>query len=171
VAKNRIENDPTLKTGAGYDWTIFSYVEMPIALLIGSLNALGTSSSSSYCSRYTLSARQLALEAGPYFEAGSPSDGYQNYHDSISYLDNIAISCYKAFSNEISIDHIKGLVDPWYGIPVNLLYNLGYMWIDYFNYRNYTYLTVPQQDWSFFLFFQVGDFFMRFLFNSSDASS
>ena len=43
------------------------------------------------------------------------------------------------------------------------------MWVDYVNYYFYNPETVPQGDWAFFFFYQVGDFMMRFIFNSSDA--
>lgn len=43
------------------------------------------------------------------------------------------------------------------------------MWVDFVNYTFYNPDTVPQGDWAFFFFYQVGDFFMRFLFNSTDA--
>lgn len=57
----------------------------------------------------------------------------------------------------------------WYAIPVNLLYNFGYMWIDVMNYIFYNYTNVPQGDWAFFFFYTWGDFFMRFFFNASDG--
>lgn len=55
-------------------------------------------------------------------------------------------------------------------VPINLLYNFGFMWIDYTNYYFYNFESVPQNDWAFFFFYLVGDFGMRFLFNSSDAT-
>jgi hypothetical protein len=47
-----------LKTGKGYTWGPADFIQAPFALIVGSLNALGTASSASYCSRYTLSSRQ-----------------------------------------------------------------------------------------------------------------
>lgn len=132
-----------MQAGGGYSWSTFDIVQAPFALLLGSLNALGTASSASYCSRYTLSARELALEAGPYFAAAAPIDGLQQYHDAIAYADNIAFSCYSAFSSEINADHFQDLTSNWYSVPVNLLYNFGYMWIDVVNYIFYNPLTVP----------------------------
>ncbi len=132
-----------MQAGDGYDWTLFGVVEAPFALLLGSLNALGGASSASYCSRYTLSARQLMLEASPYFAAGTPLDGFQQYHDAIAYVDNIGFSCYNAFASEINADHFQDLVSNWYAVPVNLLYNFGYMWIDVVNYIFYNPTTVP----------------------------
>jgi hypothetical protein len=53
----------------------------------------------------------------------------------------------------------------------NFLYNFGMQWVDIQNYLFYNYETVPQQDWGFFFFYTVGDFFMRFLFNASDGTA
>lgn len=47
------------------------------------------------------------------------------------------------------------------GVPVNLLYNAGFMWIDYLNYYHYTPETVPENDWAFFVSYLAGDFFIR----------
>lgn len=158
-----------LKRGEDYDWTLSGFLFSPLALMLGSLNALGGDSSASYCSRYTLSARQLIFDAQPYFEDDNPLDGYSTYHDSIAYADNIAYSCYNAFSTEIDGEHFSDLVKSPTKIGENLLYNLGFMWVDFVNYTFYNPTTVPQGDWAFFFFYQVGDFFMRFLFNSTDA--
>lgn len=54
---------------------------------------------------------------------------------------------------------------------MNLLYNFGFMWVDLINYYFYNYKTVPQEDWAFFFTYTFGDFFMRFLFNSTDAAA
>ena len=46
-------------------------------------------------------------------------------------------------------------------MPVNLLYNAGFMWVDYLNYMHYTPETVPENDWAFFVSYLAGDFFIR----------
>jgi hypothetical protein len=166
----QFKKEKRLKDGEGYSWSFKDYLLSPFGLLLGSLNALGGDSSASYCSRYTLSARELIFESEPYFLEDNKLDGYDYYHKSISYADNIAFSCYNAFSTEISVADLQELVSsPLTGIPVNLLYNIGYMWVDVINYYFYNYTTVPQEDWAFFFTYTFGDFFMRFLFNSSDA--
>ena len=117
-----------------------------------------------------MSARGEALEAAPYFEVDEALDGYTQYHAAISYFDNIAFSCYNAFKNELGSDHFSDLFSsPQTKIPINLLYNFGFMWIDFVNYTFYTYENVPQEDWGFFFFYLFGDFTFRFLYNSSDA--
>jgi hypothetical protein len=50
-------------TGYKYNWTIYSYIEAPFALLIGGLNAIGKGSQSSWCSQYTNSAKAKLVEA------------------------------------------------------------------------------------------------------------
>ena len=65
-----------LQTGEGYKWRIRDFIQAPFALVVGSLNALGTESSASFCSRYTLSSRQKIKDAEPFFEAENKLDGY-----------------------------------------------------------------------------------------------
>lgn len=155
--------------GEGYNWGFRDFLFAPFASALGALNALGDISSAAYCSRYTLSARQYVYNAKPFFLEENKIDGYDQYHQALKYADNIAYSCYNAFSTEISVSHLKGLTSTWYAVPVNLLYNFGYMWVDVINYIFYNKDNVPQGDWGFFFFYTWGDFFMRFLFNASDG--
>lgn len=160
-----------MQTGEGYKWRVKDFIQAPFALVVGSLNALGTESSASYCSRYTLSSRQYINDAEPFFEAENKLDGYDYYHKAFKFVDNIAFACYATFSDEIGIDHITNLIANPTLIITNFLYNFGMQWVDIQNYLFYNYKTVPQQDWGFFFFYTVGDFFMRFLFNASDGSA
>jgi hypothetical protein len=50
-----------------YSWTLISFVQIPFAIALGGLNSLGYQSSASYCSRYTLSAREELFQAQPFF--------------------------------------------------------------------------------------------------------
>jgi hypothetical protein len=163
------DQEHTLKTGEGYNWGFGDLLQAPFATGLGALNALGQVSSASYCSRYTLSARQYVYDAEPFFAEDNALDGYDYYHQAGQYADNIAYACFNAFSSEISVSHIKSLTDQWYNVPINLLYNFGFMWVDVINYIFYNYENVPQGDWGFFFFYTWGDFFMRFLFNASDG--
>lgn len=52
----------------------------------------------------------------------------------------------------------------WWQIPKNMLFNLGYFWVDAINYIFYTPETVPQGDWAFFTVYLIGDFLMRFFY-------
>ena len=65
-----------LRTGEGYAWSWTDALSAPFALIVGGLNSLGETSSSSYCSRYILSARQTSFDAVPYLEAENYLDGY-----------------------------------------------------------------------------------------------
>jgi len=102
--------DQRLETGEGYKWTFTDLISAPFGLLIGALNALGGDSSASYCSRYTLSSRELLFDAKPYFLEDNKLDGYDYYHKSIAYTDNIAYSCYNAFATEVDVAHFKTLI-------------------------------------------------------------
>lgn len=83
----------------------------------------------------------------------------------MGFTDNIGAACYKAFATELSVDHLKSLVDPWYTIPLNVVYNLGNMWVNVINLTFYTPATVPYGNWAFFLVYNIGDFLMRFIYN------
>ena len=45
------------------------------------------------------------------------------------------------------------------------------MYQDIINYLYYDYSTVENNDWAFFVFFHVGDFFMRFIYNSANEGT
>ena len=89
-------------------------------------------------------------------------------HDAILYLDNIAYTCYKAFSQEISIDHFMYLKDNPSRFLVNIMYNVGHMYSDIVNYLYFDWTTVENNEWAYFVFYHVGDFTMRLFFNASD---
>ena len=101
------------------------------------------------------------------FNTNQTLSGYTSIHDAVGFVDNMGASCYNAFSAEISPDHIKGLLDPWYSIPLNVVFNLGNMWVNYINLRFYTPETVPSGDWAFFTVYTLGDFLMRFIYNET----
>ena len=86
-------------------------------------------------------------------------------YDAISFSDNIMESCYTTFSTEISVDYFEDF--KWYTIPENLVYNIGYMWMDLVNYYFYTPATVPYKDWAFFIFYLSGDFIFRFFYSGT----
>lgn len=88
----------------------------------------------------------------------------------MSFTDNIGAACYNAFFNELSVEHLTTLLDPWYTIPLNVVYNLGNMWVNVINLTFYTPATVPYGDWAFFLVYNIGDFLMRFIYNSSSLA-
>lgn len=113
-------------------------------MVVGGLNSLGETSSSSYCSRYILSARQTRFDALPYLEAENYLDGYFYIWRSYQYTDNIAIACYNSYEQDIDAEHFEEIFSAWWYIPVNLLYNFGFMWVDIINYYFYNYQTVPQ---------------------------
>lgn len=50
-------------------------------------------------------------------------------------------------------------------IPINLLYNAGFMWVDAVNYWYFTPETVPWNDWGFFVWYLIGDFGIRIFYS------
>ena len=54
-------------------------------------------------------------------------------------------------------------------IPLNILYNLGFMWVDVINFLFYTPITVPNENWGFFFFYLLGDFTFRFIVHDDTA--
>lgn len=96
-------------------------------------------------------------------------EGYTSVHDGILYFENIAFTCYNSFSEEISINHFKGIYRAPWKFAINLLYNVGAMYNDIIKYLFYDQFTVENGDWAFFVWFHIGDFVMRLFFNASDA--
>lgn len=91
----------------------------------------------------------------------------------ISYFDEIGMYCYWSFKTELTEAYFLKLfaTDTWYtGIPLNLLYNLGFMWVDAINYCFYTPETVPDNDWGFFTLYLIGDFIMRFFYRDENPA-
>lgn len=121
-----------------FDWTLISFVQMPFAMMLGGLNALGEDSHASYCSRYTLSARESFFRAFPYFEVGEKLDAYTQIYLAVGYMDNIGYSCNNAYTSELDASWRSQYTgaDSNIGktIGINLLYNAGYMWNDIVNY-------------------------------------
>ena len=87
-----------------YKWTAVSYIQIPFAFILGGLNALGGQSHASYCSRYTLSAREELFQSVPYFEEDATLDGLTEIFQSLRFFDNIGYSCEKAIKNELDED-------------------------------------------------------------------
>ena len=66
-----------------------------------------------------------------------------SFHESFSYFDNMGRNCYYAFNVDLNSDHWSTIFGEWWEIPVNLLYNAGFMWIDGVNWWFYNPQTVP----------------------------
>ena len=64
--------------------------------------------------------------------------------------------------------HFESVLAVWYEVPINVMYNVGYMWTDLINYCFYTPSTVPQNDWAFFTYYLIGDFLMRFWYRDEN---
>ena len=86
----------------------------------------------------------------------------------LSYFDEIGMYCYWSFKTELTEAYFTKLFTVWWEIPVNLLYNLGFMRVDAINYCFYTPNTVPDGDWGFFTVYLIGDFIMRFFYRDEN---
>lgn len=113
-------------------------LEAPLALIVGAMHALPTGSSSKFCSSYIIGARTNMVEAIDNFKTNQTLSGYTSSYNAIAYTDTIGAACFNAFSNELSVAHVKSLFDPWYTIPLNVVYNLGNMWVNFINLKFYT---------------------------------
>ena len=98
-------------------------------------------------------------------------EGYTSMHDSFSFTDNIGLQCYYAFTTDLSSSHFSNLFSNPKEFAINILYNLGYQWVDVQNWIFYTPETVPQGDWGFFIMYLFGDFMMRFFYRDDTEAT
>jgi hypothetical protein len=74
LTKNQT-SQPRVLLGEGYEWDAADYAQIPLALLVGSLNALPKASFGFRCSKNTTSARTALLEAFNYFDNNATFEG------------------------------------------------------------------------------------------------
>lgn len=163
---------PKVGRGDGYSYGKWDFIQAPFALTTGALYALPAESFGNECSRYVQSSRQYMLDSRDYFgEEEQKLEGYTALHDSFSFIDNIGLQCYYAFNTDLSSQHFSDLFADPKEFGINILYNLGYQWVDVQNYLFYTPETVPQGDWGFFIVYLFGDFMMRFFYRDDSAAT
>ena len=140
-----VANMPTVGTGKDYKWDAVDYIQSPFAFIIGALHALPDESFGYLCSKNLTSSRTALLESFNFFEMKDTLEGVTAVHDSITYVDEICQYCQLAIYNELDKPHWDKLFgSDWLtGIPVNLLYNAGAMWVDGVNFWFYNPSTVP----------------------------
>lgn len=146
--------------GNGYDWTFWDYAQAPFALTVGALSALPDDSFGFACSIYVQSSRQYIESAREFFTEKEKLDGYTAIHDSLSFTGSLGNQCYYAFADQVTVDHFQKQVAEPAEIGINLLYNMGTIWVDIQNWIYYTPLTVPQGDWGYFVLYLFGNAFM-----------
>ena len=140
---NEKAHGPRVKTGEGYTWGTYDYIQAPFAFIIGALQALPSKSSGYYCSLYTSSARQYIIEGREYMAANETLDGITSLHDGFSFIDQMGPYCYYAFQNDLSASKFTYLFANPIEFLINIAYNFGYMFTDAINYLFYTPETVP----------------------------
>ena len=86
-----------------------------------------------------------------------------------SHIDEWGMNCFYTMQNDLNEAYWVSLVTAPESIPLNLLYNLGFMWVDVVNFLFYTPITVPNENWGFFFFYLLGDFTFRFIVHDSTA--
>lgn len=79
------------------------------------------------------------LDSIDYFNVDEDVLAFTSLHTSFAQFDNMGRNCYYAFTIDLSKDHWDTLFgSEWLeGIPVNLLYNAGFMWVDGVNWWFY----------------------------------
>lgn len=96
------------------------------------------------------------------------------YYTAGTYLDEVGVLCQQAITASLSLEYWTelfgtntnlGINNALIAIPINLLYNAGFMWVDYINWFYYTPATVPDEDWSFFVSYLLGDFIIRIFYH------
>lgn len=143
TASHRQARRPTVKTGEGYSWGVYDYLQAPFAFIIGALQALPNKSSGNYCALYTSSARQYIIEGRDFMQSNDTLDGITALHDGFSFIDQMGPYCYYAFSNDLSSDRFNYLFRNPLEFLINIAYNFGFMFTDVINYLFYTPETVP----------------------------
>jgi hypothetical protein len=104
LSKNLKGENPLLKRGSGYSWGVWDLLQTPFALTTGALGALPKASFGYECSTYVQSSRQYLLESRNYFgEEEGKLEGYTSMHDSMSFIGDIGVKCYYAFSDDLSV--------------------------------------------------------------------
>lgn len=165
-----INESPVVELREGYKWTALDYIQSPFAFAIGALHALPDESFAYKCSKNLTESRTDLLQAFGQFELKNRLEGVTYLHDSFSLIDEIGLHCHLGIVTELDKPHWDSLFgSEWLtGIPVNLLYNAGAMWVDGVNYWFYNPSTVPgigeNGDWAFFATYLLGDFCMRFFY-------
>lgn len=165
-----INESPVVELREGYKWTALDYIQSPFALAIGALHALPDESFAYKCSKNLTESRTDLLSAFGQFELKNRLQGVTYLHDSFSLIDEIGLHCHLGIVTELDASHWDELFgSDWLtGVPVNLLYNAGAMWVDGVNYWFYNPSTVPgigeNGDWAFFATYLLGDFCMRFFY-------
>lgn len=136
---------PQVELRETYVWDAVDYIQSPFAFAIGALHALPDESFGYLCSKNLTSSRTSLLEGFEFFELKETLEGFTAVHDSLSYMDEIGLYCQLAIYTELDSEHFGNLFgDEWYyGLPVNILYNVGAMWVDGVNFWFYNPSTVP----------------------------
>lgn len=161
-----IMGHPLVTLQQNYTWGVKDYVQAPFAILIGSLHALPSDSFGYKCSRNTTSLRAFLIDGIEYAELYEVLNSATAFYESFGYLDEVGIFCLDAFLEDLNQDYWTNLFANWYiSIPVNLLYNAGFMWVDVINYIYYTPETVPDNDFGFFTIYLFSDFLMRIFYH------
>lgn len=101
-----------------------------------------------------------------YFSENYTAQGMKALNTLMSYTGPITATCYKGVNETLSSGTFSNL-EKGDTLLVNILYNAGYMYTDVFDIIT----GVPSTGltWPYYLAFQVGDFFARFLYESEST--
>lgn len=148
---------PKVQLAENYEWSTIDYVQSPLAFIIGSLHALPSDTDGPFCSSNATALRFNILEG---FDATESEEDDTDvkltsalaYYTAGTYLDEVGTLCQTSITTTLNTDYWvalfatnenTGIANIFTAIPINLLYNAGYMWVDAINYVYYTVETVP----------------------------
>lgn len=122
------------------------------------------------CSENLTAMRTDWLQAADYMmDETDELEGVTAIWEGNSHIDEWGMNCFYTMQNDLNEAYWVSLITAPESIPLNLLYNLGFMWVDVVNFLFYTPITVPNENWGFFFFYLLGDFTFRFIVHDSTA--
>lgn len=147
-----VNGSPTVQLADDYEWTTIDYVQSPLAFIIGSLHALPSDTDGPFCASNATALRFYILEGFQATESEEDDTDVQltsalAYYTAGTYLDEVGTKCQTSITETLSIDYWvallatnekTGIANLFTAIPINLLYNAGYMWVDAINYIYFT---------------------------------
>lgn len=110
------------------------------------------------------------LQASEYMQDETDElEGVTAIWEGTSHIKYWGMNCFYTLQNDLGATYWTALIADPTAILLNLLYNLGFMWVDAINFLFYTPVTVPNENWGFFFFYLLGDFAFRFVVRDETA--
>ena len=164
---------PFVSLEEDYEWGVRDYILSPFGFIVGALGALPKDTKGPDCALNTNNFRSFIIKGFEIGDQEQEEDGVEthflaaeSYHTAGSYLDEFGVFCQQSVTSTLSATYWTNLFSNWYiDIPVNLLYNAGFMWVDAINFIYYTPDTLEDGDWGYFASYLAGDFGIRIFYH------